>query len=1059
VSSNLSRRRRWLIAAIVVVLLYAIVGFLVLPPVVRVQIETRAGAALKRPVTVEKVRMNPFAFSVAIEGLRVTDHDGVDLASWKRGYANFDPSTSLFRREWHLGALELIEPRQRLVLDSEGRLNIEDLLVRPSVDEAPPEETDATGRMPAVGVGRLVVESWAVSFDDASRGRPFATVIGPMTFELDGLTTRPDADSPYRLRGTTDTGETFGWSGTVSVTPPGSEGAIEFSGVSLPKHSPLVDDLHHAEVRGGTVSFSTRYAVSFGDRPVIQIMDTRVTVEGLALGFAGAETDRAALSFDRLDVHVAQADALARTAEVTSVTLGGLDVKAERRADGSIDLLDWLPARAADETAEESAPDQGDPGPAPSVSVARVEMTGGRVQLTDRTNPRPAEFVLDELAVTATDAGTDMAREIGVDIGMRWAGAGTIGVRGTVRPRPFAVGLDVNVADLALGPLDPFVEPTADVRIRDGALSVNGRVEAELPPGGALALRWTGDVDIRNLDTVDGTLGSGLVAWRSLALKQTAAALAPLEFSVAEVVLDGLLANVAIAEDGTINVLAAMRRTDANEDSGEVVAAAPQVASGEAGAPAYRAELGLVTITDGVVRMQDQSVVGGFKTELREFGGTIRGLSSENLARADVDLGARLDGVAPLRIAGSINPLAEDKYSDVTVDFGNIDLPLFSPYSGRFIGQRIQRGKLSVNLGYKVSQNTLAGENRVVMDQFYLGEKVESPDALELPVGLALALLRDREGKIVLDVPVRGRLDDPEFKYGRVVWQTLGNIFVRAVASPFKLLGGLLPAGAQDVDLSFVDFASAEVEPREDEAKKIELLGKALFERPALRLEIKAPTQLAGDEPGLIAKRMEEALRAEKVRLRSASVEGAESPSTEAAPEAVAVTPEERETLLRSWFARAFPEEASQALGTVAEDSGVVPEAESPAAEPATEGGGVSRFLRGLFGGGRPETAREPAEAAAPETSVDVAQTGTEEAAPIAPPLALEEIEARLRASVVVSEADAAELAMARARVVRERLLSSGEVDAERVSLVDAPAVPEGASTPAVGARLFFGLH
>ncbi|BET65946.1 DUF748 domain-containing protein [Opitutales bacterium ASA1] len=1047
-SSNPSRRRRWLIAAVVVVLLYAIVGFLVLPPVVRGQIETRAGAALKRPVTVEKVRMNPFAFSVAIEGLRVTDHDGVDLASWKRGYANFDPLTSLFRREWHVGALELIEPRQRLVLDSEGRLNIEDLLVRPSVGEAPPEETDATGRMPAVAVGRLVVESWAVSFDDASRGRPFATVIGPMTFELDGLTTRPDADSPYRLRGTTDTGETFGWSGTVSVTPPGSEGSIEFSGVSLPKHSPLVDDLHRAEVVGGTVSFSTRYVVSFGDRPVIQIMDTRVTVDDLALGFAGADVEEAVVSFAQLDVHIAQADALARTAEVASVTLEGLDVKAERRTDGSIDLLDWIPASTASETADESASGASDPGPAPSVSVTRIELVGGRVQLTDRTNPRPAEFVLDELAITATGAGTDLAREIGVEIGLRWAGAGTVGMRGTVRPRPFAAGLDVNVTDFALRPLDPFVEPTADVRIRDGAVTVKGRVEAEQPPGEALALRWTGDVDIRNLDTADGKLDSTLVAWKSLALKQTAVALAPLEVSAGEVALDGLLANVAIAEDGTINLLAALRRDEANEGSSEVEPSAPSVASGEADEPAYRAKVDLVSITGGVLRVQDQSVAGGFKTELREFGGTIRGLSSENLARADVDLGARLDGVAPLRIAGSINPLAEDKYSDVTVDFGNIDLPLFSPYSGRFIGQRIQRGKLSVNLGYKVSQNTLAGENRVVMDQFYLGEKVESPDALKLPVGLALALLRDREGKITLDVPVSGRLDDPEFKYGRVVWQTLGNIFVRAVASPFKLLGGLLPAGARDVDLSFIDFASAEVEPREDESKKIELLGKALFERPALRLEIKAPTQLAGDEPGLIARRMEEGLQAEKARL----AEVATMASTTAA-----VT-EEREALLRSWFAREFPDEAARAFAVEPAITRAAPVEETTTVAQPAEPGRVSRFFRGLFGGGEKPDATSPESTVAEATAVQASE-GEDGSVLTEPPLALAEIEARLVATLVVSEADAAELAAARARVVRDLLLAGGKVQPERVFLVDAPAIPDGAETPPTGVRVFFGLQ
>lgn len=1089
-AKNSSRSRRWLIAAAVVFVIYAVVGFFVLPPIIRGQIEDKAGAALKRTVTVERVRMNPLVFSIAVEGLRVADHDGAELASWKRGYVNFDPLTSLFRWEWRVGDVELIEPRQRIAIDAEGRINIADLLEGGAKEPAEPGPEKKP--LPRIGLGRLTIQSWALSFTDDSHREPFATVVGPMTFELTGLTTRPDAESPYTLQGSTDTGETFGWTGTVSVEPPGSSGMIEFAGLSLPKHAPLAGDLFRAEVRGGTVSFATRYEIALGETPVMRLTDTTAAIDNLSLGFPGA--DEPAVEFAKLELVAPATDAVARTAEVERVTLSGLNARVERRADGTIDLLDWLPP-AAEEPAAAPAETEPDAGPAPSARVARIQIVDSRVQVTDRSNPRPAVLLLDQIEMTATNAGTDMDQEVGVEAKMRWDEGGTIAVNGTVRPRPLAAAMDVNIAGFELAPLDPFVEPQADVRIRDGVLNVTGHADMAQGPDGPLELAWAGDVSIQNLDTVDGALGTPLVAWKSVEVKGSRATLEPMAFSATELAIVEPLANLSIAKDGTINVMAALGKESPDLTAVKVepdAAEAPAVEAGTVVAPVERsaseavaeatnqplpfeAKLDLVTITGGAVRVRDESVGSGFSTELRDFGGTIKGLSSENMARADVDLSASLDGAAPLRISGSINPLAEDKHSDITVAFSNIDLSIFSAYSGQFIGQKIQKGKLNVDLGYKVSQSVLEGENRIVFDQFYLGEKVESPNAMKLPIGLALALLRDREGKINLDVPVRGNLDDPDFKYGRVVWQAIGNIVLKAATSPFKMLGGLLGGGAQDADLSYVDFASASAEPGEEAAKKLDLLARALFERPALRLEINAPSAPEGDRPGLLEQRLAGLLRAEKAKQLSAvapasassSAKGEDAQATPApvaaSAESVTIAPEEREALLRAVFVGLFPEDAARAVDPVAPAG--EPGDGSPAPTAAGDGetragedekpGVVTRLFRGLFGGG--DGAKSEASAlAAPDEAPVVADA---EASIDAPPLSIEEIRGRVAGTIELSDADFEALSAARAQAIREKLLASGQIESERIFLNDPATIPEGASTPTEGARVFFGLE
>ncbi|MGH8019539.1 MAG: hypothetical protein ACREIA_14900, partial [Opitutaceae bacterium] len=333
------------------------------------------------------------------------------------------------------------------------------------------------------------------------------------------------------------------------------------------------------------------------------------------------------------------------------------------------------------------------------------------------------------------------------------------------------------------------------------------------------------------------------------------------------------------------------------------------------------------------------------------------------------------------------------------------------------------------------------------------------------------------EGKINLDVPVRGNLDDPDFKYGRVVWKAIGNIIVKAATSPFKMLGGLLGGGAQDTDLSYVDFAPASTEAGEEAVKKIDLLAKALFERPALRLEINAPPAPEGDRPGLIEQRLAGLLRAEKAKQLSAVAAASASSSTKeedtpAAPapapvsaESVTVAPEEKDALLRAVFVGLFPEDAARAIDPNAptgETGGAKSEQASGDGETKAgedeKPGVVTRLFRGLFGGGEEAADGASAPAAASDEAPAVAGSGASAEA-VPPPLSIEEIRERVAGAIQLSDADFEALSAARTRAIREKLLASGQVEPERVFLTDSATIPEGASTPSEGARVFFGLE
>lgn len=261
------------------------------------------------------------------------------------------------------------------------------------------------------------------------------------------------------------------------------------------------------------------------------------------------------------------------------------------------------------------------------------------------------------------------------------------------------------------------------------------------------------------------------------------------------------------------------------------------------------AAIGQVRVSDGELNFSDLSLSPNFTVSILEMNGAIKGLSSEQLARAEVDLKGKVDKYAPVTISGQINPLSEQAFTDIAMDFQNIELTTFTPYSGKFAGYKIDKGKLTLNLHYVLSKRYLTAENRIIIDQLTLGEKVESPDATSLPVRLGIALLKDSRGVINLDIPVKGSLDDPQFSLMPIVLKALVNLFVKAVTSPFRLLGSLFGGGGDDME--YVSFAPGADTLSVAQNAKLDSLARALTERPELKLDIRGAAALAADRETL----------------------------------------------------------------------------------------------------------------------------------------------------------------------------------------------------------------
>jgi hypothetical protein len=381
-----------------------------------------------------------------------------------------------------------------------------------------------------------------------------------------------------------------------------------------------------------------------------------------------------------------------------------------------------------------------------------------------------------------------------------------------------------------------------------------------------LAVGYAGNAAVDDLQLNDPA-GKRLAGWKALAVSGIQLDTAKAQVAVKEVTLREPAGIVIIDKERNLNLAQALHKPGAKP----AVPAPAKPAAGAKPAPnpgpaaaamPFTVAVDRITVEKGDIDFTDQGLVLPFAARIQELGGTIIGLSSDPASRAAAKLEGRVDEYGLARIGGTVSAFAPKSHTDIAVTFRNINLPPMSPYSATFAGRAISSGRVSADLQYKIENSELKGDNRIVLEKFALGERVESPNAINLPLDLAIALLTDSEGKIDVAVPVSGNVDKPEFGYGQLVWQAIRTIITNIVTAPFRALGSLFGSGPPPETIAF-DPGSARLLPPERE--KLERVAKSLQQRPQLKVVVQGSHDAERDARALretavrqeLAKRLE----------------------------------------------------------------------------------------------------------------------------------------------------------------------------------------------------------
>ncbi|MET1069482.1 MAG: DUF748 domain-containing protein [Pseudomonas prosekii] len=832
--------------------LYSLLGFLILPGIaLRIANQQLANYATT-PAHIQRIELNPFSLEVTLWGL-IIGEPGKEQVGFERLYANLQLD-SLWTKALHLSDIELDKPKTQILFGKDGKLNLLSLFKIPASEPTP---ADPNAKPFPLRVERIRLAGGYVHFQDARPSEPIEFLYDKLDFELKNLSTLPDDNADMTLVAAGPEGGQIDWTGNFSLIPIASEGKLKVTDGQMKVWWPYVRDALPLALENGVLNLSTDYKLNLAKETELQLNNVAVSVAPFAIN---APDGRPLVRLERLDVSDTSIDLAKQQVVVGRIRSNKLETWAALEADGQLDwqkLFASQPSKAAAKAKAEpatapAAADSPPPAAAPSkpwqVLLKDVQLRNYQVHLEDRKAqpPVPLEVGPLNLDLQNFDSLNGSPFKLKLDTGV--GKQGKITADGQVNLVPVSAKLNVQTKDIDLRVAQSYITPFIRLELRSGMLGSD--LAVDLKSTEPLAFSVTGRAQVDQLHTLDTLKTRDFLKWQQLVLEglnyQHGDSL-----SIDKVNLFQPYVRFMINDDRTTNVDDLLVPQPA-DSAGTTAAAKPT--AGKDKALAIR--VGGVAINDGSANFADFSLTPNFATAVQQLNGAIGTIDSRQGRPATVDIKGKVDRYAPVTIKGAVNPFDPMASLDIATSFKRVELTTLTPYSGKFAGYRIRKGRLNLDLHYLITKGQLKAENKVVVEQLQLGEKVDSPDAVSLPLKLAIALLKDVDGKISIELPVTGDLNNPQFSVMPIVWQTLRNLIVKAAAAPFKMIGGLISGGGSQ-DLGTVSFAPGSSELSKDAEASLVKLSSALKERPALRLEIEGTAAQNSDGPLIAEQRLE----------------------------------------------------------------------------------------------------------------------------------------------------------------------------------------------------------
>ncbi len=678
-----------------------------------------------------------------------------------------------------------------------------------------------------------------------------------------------------------NTGAHFGGEGDVDLAGKSARGHFSLATFHLDLLYPYYADALSLDVRRGTLDLAADFSVNAATSPM-QLTLTQGAAKLADLDMAVHGESDPLWRIPRADLNGVAFDYAKRNVTIDRVESQRPAFRVVRHEDGIINFQRLMRTSTATGTAAagggKSTDDAGW-----ALLIRKLLFERIAAEFEDRAVQPPVKLRLADARIAVDNYSNARGAKSSLDFATRLGSGGQVRIAGGFATNPVSTDWRIDASSVDIVALRPYFDAHTNVIVTSGAVSAKGRLTYGAAGSAAARATYAGDISISDFASLDRPTSQELLRWKVLALTAVDATSEPVKVALGAIALDQFYARIIVNPDATLNLqrllapesvpAEAPATQPATNVAGQATKEIPAAAGGEKELPV---SIGRIEVAHGEVQFSDFFVKPNYSAHLTEVAGNVSALSATQAG--NVELAARVENTAPVEIRGSLNPFARALTLDLTANARDIDLPPLTPYSTKYAGYGIQKGKLSLEVHYKIDDRKLAATNKLVLDQLTFGDHVDSPTATKLPVRLAVALLKDRNGVIHLDLPIAGSLDDPKFSVGAIIVQIIVNLITKIVTAPFAVLGALV-GGAGGEQLAYVEFAPGHDELSPDAVTKLQSLAKALADRPALRLDAAGRAVPDVDRDGLKRVALDHAMRIQKQKALAS--QGASAPAVD----------------------------------------------------------------------------------------------------------------------------------------------------------------------------------
>ncbi|MDI1231106.1 MAG: DUF748 domain-containing protein [Methylobacter sp.] len=913
--------------------IYAGLGFYGLPMLLKSKLPTFIQQETGRQASVATVQFDPFSLQLSLHGFELQEPNGQLFVGFDDFFVKINARQSLKQQALVIDEMLLSKPDVRVAKDKNGAFNFKDLLKDNN------ESQQQNAKVFPVNIVKLSIVEGKLDWEDAQLKSPIKETVYPIKLDIENFSTQPDKPAGLGLSLTIKSGGKLDWQGSVSFSPLSSSGHIKLDNMQLPRIRALaLQELVQLDLQGYEL-FEADYKTDYikgkfnlnltqgkFELRDMQISEnaqqqTRLGIPQIAVSGIDFNLEKQILAIEsvlakntRFNARL-KADADAQVSvdaqpqtlfNIPQVAVSGIhlnlekqalaiesvlakdaDFKAWLNADGVINYQTLLPVsdKAAETTVIESEQTPWD------IKINDIALNNFGLTFEDQTLKKPVTMTAKPIDFKLDNFSNKAGASLPFQLSLRLNETGSIKLDGNTVIEPLTAQIAVAVNGIGLEKFQAYVDKYARLDVIDGTLALDGKVLVANSAEDKLAVKFTGNSQIARLLTRDQLKNKDFVKWENLALNGIDVDFPANRYSAETLVLNKPYARVIIKKDKTVNFGDIMI---ADKSKPKVAVKIAKNKETEAQKPKFK--LGKIQIIDGSSDFADLSLILPFAAPIKSLNGGASGISSEQKSIIKVDLKGNTYDLSPVDIKGEISPYLGDY--NVTVNFIGMPMPLISPYMVQFAGYKVEKGKISLGLNYKVENKVLTASNSILIDQFELGEKVENPNAVSLPLELAVALMKDSDGKIKIDVPISGSLEDPQFSISHIIVDALMNSISKVITSPFRALASLI---GSEADLSTISFTAGEATLNKSEISKLDALAKALTARPVLKLEIKGAAFQKQDWPAV----SDDALYDQLKRIKAAEMNKQGGRKIRA--EHVVISDQDYRRLMEQLFIEKFP--------------------------------------------------------------------------------------------------------------------------------------------------------